>query len=79
MVESYATIERLNLAVRLASSEPDEKVSMKNYLVLIDVIENACRSSLPLLSDLPVDERDADIKEQIAKWKRDHADNQPHP
>jgi hypothetical protein len=68
VVDFYATIERLNFAAKAISNEPNEKVSRSNYLDLIDLIEQACRRSLPLLSKFPFDERDADFRAEIAKW-----------
>ena len=68
VVEFYATIERVNFSVRAASNEPTERISIANYLTLIDLFEAACRKSLPLLSELPFDKCDADFRATIAKW-----------
>jgi hypothetical protein len=68
VVDFYATIERLNFSVRAISNEPVEMVSLSNYLVIIEAFEKACRNSLPLLSVLPFDDRDAGFRAQIAKW-----------
>ena len=64
----YATIERLNYTARAMSNEPNEKVTPENYSTLIDLIEVVCRTSLPLLSEFPFDERDAVFRAKIAKW-----------
>ena len=72
VVDFYATIERLNFAVRAASNEPTLNVSVENYLALIYLFEEACGESLPLLSELPFDERDADFRAKIAKWDAGH-------
>ena len=68
VVDFYATIERFNFAARAISNEPNEKVSRSNYLDLIDLIEQICRDSLALLSELPFDKRDAEFRAIIAKW-----------
>ena len=68
VVEFYANIERANFTVRALSNVPREKVSVGEYSVLIDLYEAACRESLPLLSELPIDERDAKFRVIIAKW-----------
>ena len=72
VVDFYATIERVNFSVRAMSNEPTTSVALSNYLVLIDLFEEACRRSLSLLSELPFDERDADFRAKIAKWDADH-------
>jgi hypothetical protein len=68
VVNFYGNIERVNFTVRALSNEPTEKVSANTYSTLIHVFESAYRESLPLLSELPLDERDADFKAKIAKW-----------
>jgi hypothetical protein len=68
VVNFYATIERLKFSARAMSNQPTASVVLSNYLDLIDLIEEACRRSLPLLSELPFDERDADFRAEIAKW-----------
>lgn len=68
VVGLYASIERLNFAARVMSNDPREKVTIANYTALIELIEKACRASLPLLSDLPLDERDADFRTKIGGW-----------
>jgi hypothetical protein len=70
VVEFYATVERLNFAARAISNVPSEKVEMSNYSTLIEKFEEACCASLPLLSELPFDERDAVFRTEIAKWGR---------
>jgi hypothetical protein len=67
-VEFYANIERANFTVRALSNTPTEKVSIGTYSALIDLFEVACRESLPLLSELPFDERDAVFRAKIAKF-----------
>lgn len=69
VVDFYATIERINFAVRAISNEPSEKVLMSNYSTLIEIIEEACQTSLPLLSEFPFDKRDAVYRARIAKWE----------
>jgi hypothetical protein len=64
----YATIERLKFSARAISNQPNEKVTMSNYSDLIDLIEDACRRSLPLLSKFPFDQRDAGFRATITKW-----------
>jgi hypothetical protein len=66
VVAFYATIERLNFAARAMTNEPTKNVL--SYSTLIDLIEEACRTSLPLLAELPFDERDASLRAMIAKW-----------
>ena len=44
---------------------------MSNYSTLIEKIEEACRASLPLLSELPFDKRDAEFRAIITKWDAD--------
>jgi hypothetical protein len=68
VVEFYANIERANFTVRALSNTPTEKVSIETYSALIDLFEVACRESLPLLSELPFDERDAVFRAKIAKF-----------
>jgi hypothetical protein len=68
VVDFYATIERLKFAARAMSNEPNEKVAMSNYSTLIERIEEACRKSLPLLSELPFNERDAAFRATISEW-----------
>jgi hypothetical protein len=68
VVDFYSTIERLDLIAKAMSNEPTEKVSPSNYSVLIDAIEEVCRMSPKLLSELPFDKCDADFRAQIAKW-----------
>ncbi len=68
VVNFYAMIERVNFAVRTMSNEPTEKIVLSDYSVLIGLIELACRASLPLLSQLPFDKRDAELRAIIAKW-----------
>jgi hypothetical protein len=71
VVEFYANIERANFTVRALSNAPTENVSVETYSTLINLFEVACRTSLPLLSELPFDERDADFRAKIAKWDAD--------
>ena len=68
VVAFYASVERVNFSARAMSNEPDAKVSVWNYSALTDQIEEACRASLPLLSEFPFDKRDAYLKAKIAKW-----------
>jgi hypothetical protein len=68
VVDFYSTIERFNLIAKAMSNEPTEKVSPSNYSVLIEAIEEACRMSLPLLSELPFVNRDAEFRAEIAEW-----------
>jgi hypothetical protein len=73
VVNFYAMIERVNFAVRTLSNEPTEKIVLSDYSDLIGLIELACRASLPLLSHLPFDKRDADLRTKIAEWDADRA------
>jgi hypothetical protein len=59
------------------SNEPTEKVSPSNYSVLIEAIEEVGRTSLPLLSELPFDERDAEFRAEIVNWDADRPRPQP--
>jgi hypothetical protein len=68
VVEFYGTIEKLQFTVRTMSNEPIAKVSMSNYSAIITVFEKACQKSIPLLSELPFDDRDADFRAKIATW-----------
>ena len=79
VVDFYATIERFNFAAKAISNEPNEKVSPPNYLELIDLIEQVCRRSLPLLSELPFDKRDAEFRAEIAKWDAVRPDERAAP
>jgi hypothetical protein len=71
VVDFYSAIERHNLIARAMSNESTERVSPSNYSLLLELIEEGCRMSLPLLSELPSDKRDADFRVQIAKWDAD--------
>jgi hypothetical protein len=73
VVNFYAMIERVNFAVRTLSNELTEKIVLSDYSDLIGLIESACRASVPLLSHLPFDKRDADLRAKIAKWDADRA------
>jgi hypothetical protein len=68
VVDFYANIDLANFTVRALSNQPTENVSVEDYSALIDLFEVACRESLPLLSELPFDKRDAKFKAEIAKW-----------
>ena len=71
MVDFYSAIERHNFIARAMSNELTERVSPSNYSLLLELIEEGCRMSLPLLSELPFDERDAAFRAIIAKWDAD--------
>jgi hypothetical protein len=64
----YTTLERLNFTARLITNDPEELVSRENIEEVASLLVQACRTSLPLLSELPFDERDADFRAIIAKW-----------
>jgi hypothetical protein len=66
-----STIERLNFTVRFLTNDPEELVSRENIEEVASLLEQACRTSLPLLSELPLDERDAEIRAAISKWDAD--------
>jgi hypothetical protein len=68
VVEFYGNIELANFTVRALSNEPTENISVETYSILIALFENACRESLPLLSEFPFDKRDAEFRAKIAKW-----------
>jgi hypothetical protein len=74
VVNFYANVERANFTVRVMSNEPTEKVSANTYSTLIAVFESAYRESLPLLSELPSDERDADFRAKVAEWDAERAE-----
>ena len=63
----YTTIERLNFTARLITNDPEELVSRGNIEEVAGLLEQACRTSLPLLSSSS-DERDADFRAIIAEW-----------
>jgi hypothetical protein len=69
VVDFYATVERLNFAVKAMSNSPNGWVTTIKYLRLIELVEEASRTSLPLLSKFPLDKRDAEFREEIAKWE----------
>jgi hypothetical protein len=64
----YSTIERLNFTVRFLTDDPEELASRENIEAVASLLEQACRTSLPLLSELPFDERDDEFRAKIAKW-----------
>ena len=64
----YTTIERLNFTARLITNNPEELVSRENIEEVASLLGQACRTSLPLLSEFPFDERDAQFRAIIAKW-----------
>ena len=64
----YSTIERLNFTVRFLTNDPEELVSRENIEKVASLLEQACRTSLPWLSELSFDERDAEFRAKIAKW-----------
>jgi hypothetical protein len=64
----YSTIERLNFTVRFLTDDPEEVASRENIEAVASLLEQACRTSLPLLSKFPFDERDAEFRAKIAKW-----------
>ena len=69
----YTTIERLNFTARLISDDPEEVASRANIGAVASLLEQACRASLPLLSELPFDERDDEFRAKIAKWDADRS------
>jgi hypothetical protein len=64
----YANIERLNFTARFLTHDPEELVPRENIENIVRLVEQACRTSLPLLSELPFDDRDADFRAKIATW-----------
>jgi hypothetical protein len=54
--------------VRFLTDDPDELASRENIEAVASLLEQACRTSLPLLSELPFDERDDEFRAKIAKW-----------
>jgi hypothetical protein len=68
VVDFYSALERYNFLAKAMSDEPTEEVSPSNYSLLIEAIEEVCRTILPLLSELPFDKRDANFRADIAKW-----------
>ena len=64
----YTTIERLNFTARFLTNDPEELVSRENIADVASLLEQACRTSLPFLSELPFDERDTEFRAKIAKW-----------
>jgi hypothetical protein len=68
VIKFYQNIERLSFFATRITSEPTERVLPPHYPVLIEMIEEVCKSSLPLLSKSPFDERDAGFRAKIAKW-----------
>jgi hypothetical protein len=67
----YSTIERLNFTVRFLTIDPEELVSRANIEAVASLLEQACRTSLPWLSEFPLDKRDAEFRAKIAKWDAD--------
>jgi hypothetical protein len=65
VVEFYAQIERLNFSARAMTNEPTKAVSASNYETLVNLFGTVCVSALPLLSDLPSDERDGARRAKI--------------
>ena len=49
----YSTIERLNFTVRFLTIDPEELVSRESIEVVASLLEQACRTSLPLLPNFP--------------------------
>jgi hypothetical protein len=68
VVSFYSAIERLNFTVRFLNIDPEELVSRENIEKVTSGLEKACGTTLPWLSELSFDERDADFKAKIAKW-----------
>jgi hypothetical protein len=64
----YSTIERLNFTVRFLTDDPEELASHANIEAVASLLEQACRTSLPLLFKFPLDERDDEFRAKIAKW-----------
>jgi hypothetical protein len=65
----YSTIERLNFTVRFLTNDPEEElVSHADIEAVASLLEQACRTSLPWLSEFPLDERDAEFRATISKW-----------
>ena len=64
----YSTIERLNFTVRFLTIDPEELVSRESIEKVTSLLEQACGITLPWLSELSFDERDAEFRAKIAKW-----------
>jgi hypothetical protein len=74
VVSFYSTIERLNFTVRFLNIDPEELVSRESIEKVTSLLEKACGTTLPWLSELSFDERDADFRAKIAKWNADRAE-----
>ena len=68
VVKFYQNIERLSFLVKRITNKPTERVLPPHYPILIGLIEEVCKSSLPLLSKSLFDKRDAEFRAKIAKW-----------
>jgi hypothetical protein len=69
VVSFYSAIERLNFTVRFLTNDPEELVASRESIEKVTSgLEKACGTTLPWLSELSFDERDADFKAKIAKW-----------
>jgi hypothetical protein len=64
----YSTIERLNSTVRFLTIDPEELASRESIEKVTSLLKQACGTTLPWLSELSFDERDAEFKAKIAKW-----------
>jgi hypothetical protein len=58
----YANLQDLNFAGRMTSSDPAEPVPPDALSGLMKLIEKACQSALPLLSELPPNTADPDTE-----------------
>jgi hypothetical protein len=68
LIEFYGTYEGLNLAVRIATTDPGRRVELDQFEELGALFERACRSALPLLAKLPHEKADAALKKTIESF-----------
>jgi hypothetical protein len=68
LTEFYATYEGLNLAVRIATTDPDRRVDLDQFEELAALFEQACSRALPLLAKLPHEEAGAELKKIIESF-----------
>ena len=54
--------------MRFLTNDPEEWLVYGGIEKVVRLLEQACGTTLPWLSELPFDERDADFKAKIAKW-----------
>jgi hypothetical protein len=70
LISFYVALDRINLTVNVVT-DVDSGASIKQGACdIADLIEQACRTSLPLLSELPPDDGDGELRAKIKAMKR---------